>query len=86
MCYLTKLTLFLPKGYSINSAIAAAISTGGSEKTLAVAGDGAIQMSINELATMHDHGAKNVLVVVMVNSRLGRVQNETWGPGLNADG
>jgi len=47
-----------------------------------VAGDGAIQMSINELATMRDHRAKNVLVVVVVNSRLGRVQNETWGPTL----
>lgn len=35
---------------------------------------------------MRDHGAKNVLVVVVVNSRLGRVQNESWGPGLNADG
>lgn len=51
-----------------------------------VAGDGGVQMSINELATMRDHDAKNVLVVVICNSRLGRVQNEVWGPGLNADG
>lgn len=51
-----------------------------------MAGDGAIQMSINELATMRDHRAKNVLVVVVVNSRLGRVQNEAWGPTLSADG
>jgi acetolactate synthase I/II/III large subunit len=74
------------QGYSVNSAIAASLSTGGKEKTLAVAGDGGIQMSINELATLRDHGGRNVLFVVVVNSRLGRVQNESWGPGLNADG
>jgi len=81
-------------GYSINSGIAASLSalhkanrTGGSvPKTLVVAGDGGIQMSLNELATMKDHGAKNVLVVVVVNARLGRVQNEAWGPRVRADG
>ncbi|KAL7463027.1 hypothetical protein ACHAXS_003399 [Conticribra weissflogii] len=55
-------------------------------KILAVAGDGGIQMSLNEIATMKDHGSKNVLVVIVVNKRLGRVNNETWGPGLRADG
>lgn len=55
-------------------------------QTLVVAGDGGIQMSINELATMKDHNVKNVLVVVICNGRLGRVQNEVWGPGMSADG
>lgn len=43
-------------------------------------------MSSNELATLKDHGCKNVLVVIVVNSRLGRVKNEKWGPGVRADG
>lgn len=33
-----------------------------------------------------DHGVKNVLVVIIQNGRLGRVNNETWGPGVRADG
>jgi hypothetical protein len=66
-------------------------STGGrqqqqQQQTLIVAGDGGIQMSLNELATLRDHGSRRVLVVVIVNARLGRVQNEMWGPGLRADG
>lgn len=81
-------------GYSLNSALAASLSalhkanlTGGSvPKTLVIAGDGGIQMSLNELATLKDHGASNVLVVIIVNGRLGRVQNETWGPRVRADG
>lgn len=62
-------------GYAINSGLAASLLS--STSTLVVAGDGGVQMSINELATMRDHNAKNVLVVVICNSRLGRVQNET---------
>lgn len=83
-------------GFGLNSGLAASLAAvdkvkkagagGTPPKTLVVAGDGGIQMSINELATMKDHGAVNVLVVVVVNGRLGRVQNETWGPGTNADG
>jgi len=61
-------------------------SCGRMRKVLAVAGDGGIQMSLNEIATMKDHGSQNVLVVIVVNKRLGRVNNETWGPGLRADG
>lgn len=71
-------------GYSVNSGLAASMSSKG--KKLVVAGDGGVQMSINELSTFKDHGASNVLVVVIKNSRLGRVQNEAWGPGLKADG
>ena len=81
-------------GYAINSGLAASLSAANkgnvdgesTPKTLIVAGDGGIQMSLNELATLKDHGAKNVLVVVIVNKRLGRVQNETWGPRVRADG
>lgn len=81
-------------GYAINSGLAASLSSSyksketdkSTPKTLIVAGDGGIQMSLNELATLKDHGAKNVLVVVIVNARLGRVQNETWGPRVRADG
>ena len=76
-------------GFSLNSGVVASLHALGEaestkkpiKKTLVVAGDGGIQMSINELATLKDHGAKNVLVVVVTNSRLGRVQNESWGPG-----
>lgn len=81
-------------GYAINSGLAASLSAAdkadisgeSTPKTLIVAGDGGIQMSLNELATLKDHGAKNVLVVIIVNKRLGRVQNETWGPRVRADG
>ena len=50
--------------------------SGKTRQTLIVAGDGGIQMSINELATMRDMNVRNVLVVVICNNRLGRVQNE----------
>ncbi|KAL9188541.1 hypothetical protein ACHAXT_006919 [Thalassiosira profunda] len=77
-------------GYSVNAGLAAALSAkkdgDDNRRTLVVAGDGGIQMSLNELATLKDHGAKSVLVVVVVNRRLGRVQNETWGPRVRADG
>lgn len=82
-------------GYALNSGIAASLSAvheakkkdvSVPKKTLIVAGDGGIQMSLNELATIRDHEAKNVLVVVIINARLGRVQNETWGPRVRADG
>ena len=48
-------------------------NSGKIKQMLVVAGDGGIQMSINELATMRDHNVRNVLVVVICNSRLGRV-------------
>jgi thiamine pyrophosphate-dependent acetolactate synthase large subunit-like protein len=73
-------------GYALNSGIASALSSKGKHQTLVVAGDGAFQQSLNELSTLHDHDGSNVLVVVVVNGRLGRVQNESWGPGLKADG
>lgn len=73
-------------GFSLNAALAASISTDGKRQVLAVAGDGGFQMSLNELATLKDHGCKNVLVVIIVNGRLGRVNNESWGPGLRGDG
>ena len=46
---------------------------------MAIAGDGGFQMSLQELATLMDHGVNKLLVVVMLNGRLGRVQNESWG-------
>ena len=36
-------------------------------------------MSLQELATLMDHGVNKLLVIVMLNGRLGRVQNESWG-------
>ena len=71
-------------GMALNAGLAASLSN--SPQTLVVAGDGGFQMSLNELATLKDHQSKNVLVVVIVNKRLGRVQNETWGATLKADG
>ncbi len=50
-----------------------------------IAGDGGFQMSLQELATLADHGANNLLVIVMLNGSLGRVANESWGPD-GADG
>eukprot|EP00957_Ditylum_brightwellii_P014701 1108449-Ditylum_brightwellii.AAC.1 len=85
-------------GYAINAGLAASVSalpkkgeqSGNAldrpRQTLIVAGDGGIQMSLNELATMKDNGSRNILVVVIINTRLGRVQNETWGARLKADG
>jgi thiamine pyrophosphate-dependent acetolactate synthase large subunit-like protein len=64
--------------------LAASCST--SRQVLVVAGDGGFQMSSNELSTLRDHNCKNVLVVIIQNGRLGRVSNETWGPGVRADG
>ena len=46
---------------------------------MAIAGDGGFQMSLQELSTLMDHGVNKLLVVVMLNGRLGRVQNESWG-------
>ena len=51
-------------------------NSGKTRQTLIVAGDGGIQMSINELATIRDMNVRNVLVMVICNNRLGRVQNE----------
>ena len=50
--------------------------SGKMRQTLIVAGDGGIQMSINELATIRDMNVRNVLVMVICNNRLERVQNE----------
>eukprot|EP00804_Cyclotella_cryptica_P014158 CCRYP_005593-RC/>CCRYP_005593-RC protein AED:0.07 eAED:0.07 QI:695/1/1/1/0.87/0.77/9/374/723 len=71
-------------GFALNAGLAASCST--SRQVLVVAGDGGFQMSSNELATLKDHGCKNVLVVIIQNGRLGRVSNETWGPGVRGDG
>lgn len=59
-------------GYSIPAAIGAKLAS--PDKTvLAVCGDGAFQMSMNELATMRQHDAP-VKIVVMRNGRLGMVR------------
>lgn len=73
-------------GFALNAGMAASCSTRGKQQVLVVCGDGGFQMSSNELATMNDHRCKNVLVVIIVNGRLGRVNNEIWGPGVRADG
>lgn len=75
-------------GFSLNAGIVSGISSQakGNHKTLVVAGDGAFQQSLNELSTLQDHHGSNVLVVIVVNGRLGRVQNNNWGPGLVAKG
>ena len=66
-------------GYSLCAAMAAA-SLRPDRRVVAVAGDGGIQMSINELATLRQLGVKQLLVIVLVNQVLGRVAHETWGP------
>jgi len=73
-------------GFALNAALGVAVSTGGKNQVLAVAGDGGFQMSLNELATLKDHNCQNVLIVIIVNGTLGRVNNELWGPGVRADG
>lgn len=65
-------------GYSLCAAVAASQLHPDAQKVVVV-GDGGFQMSLQELATLQDHGANNLLIVVMVNGRLGRVQNEAWG-------
>lgn len=59
-------------GYSIPAAIGAKLADPG-RTAVAVCGDGAFQMSMNELATMLQHGAP-VKVVVMKNGTLGMVR------------
>lgn len=59
-------------GYSIPAAIGAKLAS--KDKTVAaVCGDGAFQMSMNELATMRQHDAP-VKIVVMRNGKLGMVR------------
>jgi len=69
-------------GYSVCSAIAAWTLRGQEgQHIVAVAGDGGVQMSINELGTAQQLGAR-FLLIVLVNKKLGRVANEVWGkPG-----
>ncbi len=63
--------------YSLCAAIAAA-HLHPNEQKIVIAGDGGFQMSLQELATLMDHGVNNMLVIVFLNGRLGRVQNESW--------
>jgi len=77
-------------GYALNAGLASctrksAIHTE-PHRTLIVTGDGGCQMSLNELATHKDHGTTNTLCVVVQNGRLGRVQNEKWGPSIKGNG
>jgi len=65
-------------GYSVCAAIAAHCLAPDAQK-VAIAGDGGFQMSLQELATLQDHKVNKLLVIVMLNGRLGRVQNESWG-------
>jgi len=65
-------------GYSVCAAIAAHCLAPDAQKVV-VAGDGGFQMSLQELATLQDHQVNKLLVIVMLNGRLGRVQNESWG-------
>ena len=98
-------------GYSVCAALAAHAWAPDAQKVV-IAGDGGFQMSLQELATLQDHGANKLLVIVMLNGRLwpagkhscapcspshpgtptpppqvivmlngrlGRVQNEAWG-------
>jgi acetolactate synthase-1/2/3 large subunit len=59
-------------GYSIPAALGAKLAR--PDKTvIAVCGDGAVQMSMNELGTMRQHGAA-VKIVVMRNGVLGMVR------------
>ena len=74
-------------GYSIPAAIGAKLAA--PEKTVvAVCGDGAFQMSMNELATMRQHGAP-IKMVVMRNNVLGMIkeiqQNEYCGQDFAVD-
>lgn len=59
-------------GYSIPAAIGAKLAARG-RTAVAVCGDGAFQMSMNELATMRQHAAP-IKVVVMKNGKLGMVR------------
>lgn len=67
-------------GYSIPAAIGA--KTAAPNRTVvAVCGDGSLQMSMNEFATMRQHGIP-VKVVVMTNGKLGlvrQIQTDSFG-------
>lgn len=65
-------------GYSLCAAIASHTLHPNAQK-IVIAGDGGFQMSLQEMATLNDHGANKLLIVIMLNHRLGRVQNESWG-------
>lgn len=59
-------------GYSIPAAIGAKLSAP-DNVVLAVCGDGSFQMSMNELATMQQHGAP-IKIVIINNGKLGMVR------------
>jgi len=61
-------------GYSLPAAIAAALLAEGRGTHVAVVGDGALQMTVPELATAVAHRCR-VIVVVFVNGSLGRVKH-----------
>lgn len=68
-------------GYALCSAMAAcALRGAGEHHIVAIAGDGGVQMSLNELATLQQMQVKQMLLIVFVNKKLGRVKNEVWGP------
>jgi len=66
-------------GYSLCAALAAGALQPESQ-LIAIAGDGGMQMSMNELSTLQQLPVRNLVVIVLVNRKLGRVANEVWGP------
>jgi len=68
-------------GYGLPAAIAAKIARPG-RTVVCLAGDGCLQMTVNELSTAHQHGAA-VIVIVANNGRYGtiRTHQERTYPG-----
>jgi len=69
-------------GYSVCAAMAA-VALRPDSHFVVIAGDGGVQMSCNEFATLVQMKAKRLLIIILVNQKLGRVANEVWG-GENA--
>ncbi len=67
-------------GYSLCAALAAGCLRPDST-IVAIAGDGGIQMSINEMATLKQMNIQ-MLLIVFNNGKLGRVVNEDWGSSV----
>mmetsp|Transcript_21275 Transcript_21275/g.60379 ORF Transcript_21275/g.60379 Transcript_21275/m.60379 type:complete len:654 (-) Transcript_21275:66-2027(-) len=70
-------------GYSVCGAVAACAhrQAGGKGHVVALAGDGGLQMALNEFGTLAQMGAR-ATVIVFVNNTLGRVEHEKW-PGVD---
>lgn len=72
-------------GYSICAALAACCVRP-DEQVVVTVGDGAFQMSHNEIATLKQMECEKVLIVVLHNGKLGRVHNESWGNAGEPEG